>query len=200
MIRLYGISASRALRPLWTLEEIGVPYELVKTHFVDDSKKPEYLAINPNGRIPAMVDGNLTLFESMAIDLYLARKYGGALYPKSQDDEARAVQWSFWGMTELEPHLIQLMLHKAMLPEAQRNPAAAKTAEEALARPLKVLDAALIGRGHLLGVAFTIADLNVASVLGLSQLSGFDLSPWPNVKRWLDACLARPAFARARSK
>jgi glutathione S-transferase len=200
MIRIYGISGSRALRPLWTLEEIGVPYEHVKTHFVGDSKKPEYLAINPNGRVPALVDGNLTLFESMAIDLYLARKYGGALYPKSQEDEARTWQWSFWGMTELEPHLIQMMLHEAMLPEAQRNPAVVKAAAEALARPLKVLDSALLGREHLLGGAFTIADLNVASVLGLSQLSGFDLSPWPDVKRWLDACLARPAFARARSK
>ena len=200
MIRIYGISGSRALRPLWTLEEIGVPYEHVKTHFVGDSKKPEYLAINPNGRVPALVDGNLTLFESMAIDLYLARKYGGALYPKSQEDEARTWQWSFWGMTELEPHLIQMMLHEAMLPEAQRNPAVVKAAAEALARPLKVLDSALLGREHLLGGAFTIADLNVASVLGLSQLSGFDLSPWPDVKRWLDTCLARPAFARARSK
>ena len=77
MIKLYGVPLSRAFRSLWALEEIGVEYENVPVNFVDDAKKPQYLAINPNGRIPALVDGDLTLFESMAINLYLARKYDG---------------------------------------------------------------------------------------------------------------------------
>ena len=106
MIKLYGVPLSRAFRSLWALEEIGVEYENVPVNFIGDSKKPEYLAINPNGRIPALVDGDLTLFESMAINLYLARKYDGGLQPKALEDEARAVQWSFWGMTEIEPHLL----------------------------------------------------------------------------------------------
>jgi glutathione S-transferase len=201
MIQLYGIAGSRALRPLWALEEVGVAYELVPTNFMGDNKQAEYLKLNPNGRIPTLVDGSFVLFESMAINLYIAKKYGAAvLQPKSLEDEARAVQWSFWVMTECEPHLIQIMLHKVMMPEAMRKPEVVKTSAEALDKPLRVLDAALAGRETLLGGAFDIADLNVASVLGLANVGQFDLSPWPNVKRWMGTCLARPAFARALAK
>jgi glutathione S-transferase len=201
MIRLYGIGQSRALRCLWALEEIGVPYEHVKTNFTTDAKQPEYLKINPNARIPALVDGELTLFESMAINLYLSRKYGaGTLQPKSQDDDARAVQWSFWVMTEIEPPTMQIFLHTVAAPEAMRKPEIAKAGHDAIAKPLGVLDAALAGRDHLLAGGFGIADLNVASVMGLLVVARFDFSRFPNVKRWLDASLARPAFARARAK
>ena len=72
-MKLYGIPGSRALRSIWAAEEVGVDYELVKTSFADDSKKPDYLAINPNGRIPALVDAELVLFESMAINLATTR-------------------------------------------------------------------------------------------------------------------------------
>jgi len=110
----------------------------------------------PDGRIPTLVDGSFVLFESMAINLYIAKKYGAAvLQPKSLEDEARAVQWSFWVMTECEPHLIQIMLHKVMMPEAMRKPEVVKTSAEALDKPLRVLDAALAGRETLLGGAST---------------------------------------------
>jgi glutathione S-transferase len=200
VIKLYGITGSRALRSIWAIEEVGVDYELVPTHFIGDSKKPEYLAINPNGRIPTLIDGDVTLFESMAINLYLARKYDGGLQPKGLEDEARAVQWSFWGMTELEPSLMQMVLHKLMLPEPQRDPEAVTKAEEALQRPLAVLDAAVAERPYLLGDTFTIADLNVASVLSMAQFVGFDFPSFANVQRWFGACVERPAFARARSR
>jgi len=200
MIKLYGITGSRALRCIWALEELGVEYELVRTHFIGDSKKPEYLAINPNGRIPALVDGSLTLFESMAINLYLAKKYGGKLWPVEEDRQALALQWSFWGMTELEPHLIAILLNRMMLPEAQRKPEAAETAETALDRPLRVLDQALGDRSCLLGDEFTIADLNVASVLSMAGMVGFDLSRYPRVDAWLTRCVARPSMERARAR
>ena len=119
-MKLYGVPGSRALRSIWAAEETGVDYEFVSTHFIEDSKKPDYLALNPNGRIPTLVDGDLVLFESMAINLYLAKAHGGDLYPSDDADEARAIQWSFWGMTELEPVLMQMVLHKVMLPEDQR--------------------------------------------------------------------------------
>ncbi len=130
MIKLYGISRSRASRSLWALEEIGVEYENVPTHFSGDTKKPEFLALNPNGRVPVLTDGEVTLFESMAINLYLAKKYDGGLQPKTLEDEARAVQWSFWGMTELEAHLIQMLLHWVMLPEAERDASQIEAAAE----------------------------------------------------------------------
>jgi glutathione S-transferase len=199
-MKLYGVPMSRAARSIWAAEEVGVDYELVPTNFVGDSKTPEYLAINPNGRIPALVDGDVTLFESMAINLYLARKYDGGLQPKGLEDEARAIQWSFWGMTELEPSLMELVLNRVMLPEAQRDSAAADAAVEAIQTPLRVLDAQLAERPYLLGDTFTIADLNVASVLSMANFVGLDVSNHRNVKRWFDACLSRPAFARAQQK
>jgi glutathione S-transferase len=188
---------SRAARSIWAIEEVGVEYERVPTSFVGDSKKPEYLAINPNGRIPALVDGDLTLFESMAINLYLARKYDGGLQPKTLEDEARAVQWSFWGMTEIEPPLMQMLLNKVMLPEPKRDAEAVKAAEAAIQRPLRVLDDTLAGRTHLVSDTFTIADLNVASVLSMAQFVGFDFSSFADVQRWYTAATSRPAFARA---
>ena len=198
MIKLYGVPVSRAFRSLWALEEIGIDYENVPVNFLGDSKKPQYLAINPNGRIPALVDGDLTLFESMAINLYLARKYDGGLRPKGVEDEARAVQWSFWGMTELEPHLLKMLLNRVLLPEDQRDASEAEAGAEALQAPLRVLDGALADRSYLLGDTFTIADLNVASVLSWANFVGLDLSNFAHVKRWFDACLGRPAAARAR--
>jgi glutathione S-transferase len=189
---------SRAFRSLWALEEIGVEYESVPVNFLDDAKKPQYRAINPNGRIPALVDGDLTLFESMAINLYLAKKYDGGLQPKSLEDEARAVQWSFWGMTELEPHLLTMLRHRVMLPEDQRNASEAEAGQTTLQAPLGVLDGALADRSYLLGDAFTIADLNVASVLSWAIFVGLDLSGFARVKAWFDACMSRTGASRAR--
>ena len=199
MIKLYGVPASRAFRSLWALEEIGVGYDLVHTNFLDDVKKPEYLAINPNGHIPALVDDDVKLFESMAINLYLARRYDGGLWPGTLEDQARAVQWSFWAMTELEPHLMPMVLHKVMLPEPERDAGAVTAAEQAIEKPLQVLDDALSARPHLLGEAFTIADLNVASVLGMAQFVGFSFATFAHVQRWFDACASRPAMARAQA-
>ncbi len=196
-MKLYGTPGSRALRSIWAAEETGAEYELVATDFGADSKQPEYLKLNPNGRIPTLVDGELVLFESMAINLYLAKKFGGDLYPRDEADEARAIQWSFWGMTELEPKLMQMVLHKVMLPEDQRRPAVVAAAENDIVRPLDVLDAHLGSRDHVLGGEFTVADLNVAGALMLASFAGFDISRWGNATKWLDRCTARPALARA---
>ncbi len=198
MIKLYGIRQSRALRSLWALEELGVPYEHVPTNFATDAKTPEFKRINPNGRIPALVDDDVTLFESMAINLYLARKYDTkGLYPKSVADEGRTFQWSIWGMTETEGPLLQVLMHRAFLPPAQRDESLAAAGIEKLAAPLAVLDGALAGRKFLLGDSFTIADLNLASVLSWALLVKMDLSKTPNVARWLGECCARPSFAKA---
>ena len=200
IVKLYGIPGSRALRSIWAAEEVGVDYELVQTNFLGDSKKPDYLAINPNGRIPALVDGDLVLFESMAINLYLAKTYGGDLYPRDAASEALANQWTIWGMTELEPLLMQMVLHKVMLPEDQRDAARVETAEREIERPLAVLDAHLAERDYLLGSDFTIADLNLAGAVMLANFASYDLSSYANVTRWLGSCVARPSMARAQGK
>jgi glutathione S-transferase len=196
MIKLYGILRSRAMRPLWMLEELGVPYELVKVSFVSETRTPEFLRLNPNGHIPVLQDGDLTLCESLAINLYLARKYDKGLWPKTVEDEGRAYQWSLWAMTELEEPLLTTLLHRLLFPEAQRDAKKADDAAERAKKPLAVLDGALAGRPWLAGDAFTVADLNVAALVTWATLAGIDLGPTPNVQAWLARCTERPAFAR----
>ena len=195
--KLFGISDSRAIRAIWGIEETGIDYEHVPVSYGADSKADDYLAVNPNGRIPALIDGDLQLFESMAINLYLAKNYGGALYPTAAADEARAWQWSVWAISELEPLQMQIVIQKFFTPEDKREPKVVERATKGLQRPLQVLDAALDGCDSLLGAAFSVADLNVASVMYLMQMIRFDYSGFANVQRWADACYARPALARA---
>jgi len=197
-IKLYGIPQSRATRCLWMLEELGVPYENVKVHFVGEAQKPDFLKINPNGRIPALDDDGVVLFESLAINLHLARKYDGGkgLWPSAADDQSRAIQWSIWAMTEAEPPLMKFLLNRVFLPEAQRNEAEAKAGEAAFAKPLGVLEGALAGRPYLLGDGFSVADLNVGSVVGWAPTLG-KLKLTPEVAAWFSRCSERPALARA---
>jgi glutathione S-transferase len=202
MIKLYGIPASRASRSLWMLDELGVPYENVPVNFLGEAQRPEFLAINPNGRIPALDDDGTVLFESLAINLYLAEKYGkGTLWPASEADHGRCYQWSVWAMTEVEPPLMEVLMNRAFLPEAQRDEAKAQSGAEKLRKPLGVLERALEGREMLLAGSFSVADLNVASVLMFAPTLGrVDLAAFPRVARWLGACTSRPALARRRRR
>lgn len=197
--KLYGISGSRAIRSLWAIEEVGIEYEHVSVNFMAESKKPEYLAVNPNGRIPALQDGDVTLFESMAINLYLAKTYGGALYPRDPANEALVWQWSVWVMTEIEPAQMDIVIQKFFTPEEKRDAAVLAAAEKTLARPLKVLDDTLATRDWLVGDAFSIADLNVSGVMLLLSMVKFDSSAYANVTRWAEACYARPSLERAKA-
>ncbi|MFK7896728.1 MAG: glutathione S-transferase family protein [Myxococcota bacterium] len=197
---LYGISGSRAIRSIWAMEEVGAAYTHVPTHFIKDSKAPEYLAVNPNGRIPSLVDGELTLCESMAINLYAAEKWGKGLYPVGLEERAQVHQWSVWGISEIEPLQMRIVVQKFFTPEEKRNAKVVAVAEKDLERPFGVLDAHLADRAYLLGDSFSIADLNVAGVMLLLQLIEFDYSAFANVKRWADACYARPSLAAAQAR
>jgi len=201
MIQLYGVPGSRAFRTIWMLEELGVPYENIPTHFATgDTKKPEFLALNPNGHIPTLVDDGVAYWESMAINLYLAKKYDGGLQPKTLQDEAHAIQWSFWAMTEVEYPLLDVLMHRMFLPAEQRDEAVAAAGLAKLQAPLAVLDGHLAGRPHVLGEQYSVADVNLASVLSWSTLCGVDLSNFPNVGRWLGECASRPAARTASAK
>ncbi len=200
-LKVYGVPRSRAYRVLWMVNELGLDYEHVPVHFGDGSAKtPEYLAVNPNGRIPAIDDDGLKLWESMAINLYLAKKHDGGLWPKTIEDEAQALQWSFWAMTEVEKPALAALLHRMFLPEDMRDPRLADEGEQQLQQPLKVLDQALAKTGYLAGASFTVADLNVASILSWARLARVDLSAFPHVKQWLTAALQRPAAEKAAPK
>lgn len=198
--KLFGISGSRAIRSIWAAEEVALDYEHVPTHFIKDSKESSYLQTNPNGRIPALVDGDLVLFESMAINLYLAKKYGGDLYPRDEAGEARATQWSIWGLSEIEGYQMQIVVQKFFTPEEKRNPKVIEAAEKSLARPFDVLEAHLSSRDYLLGSEFSIADLNVSAVMLLLQMVQFDVSSWKNVSAWLERCYGRESLARAQAR
>jgi len=225
MLRLYGTPQTRTFRPLWMLEELGVPYDIVKADFANgDTRSSEFLKVNPNGHVPALVDGDLALFESMAINLYLAEKYGrGTLWPDSEADRARAVQWSFWVMTECEQPLFAVLFrsggpqfekwrawtetdefratHPGVVPfTREAAEAAAKQGEAALQPPLRVLHAQLESRSYILGESFGVADLDVASVWVTARLAQLDLSRHPNVDAWLTRCMSRPAVARAATR
>lgn len=198
-IKIYGPAASRASRALWIVHELGIPFEHVAIE-MKDLKSPEYLAINPNGKVPTLVDGDFKLFESMAINLYLAAKHGkDGLFPASLEDQALCHQWSFWGMTELEKPLLTILIDKFMTPPDKRKPEAVAEAEKALPKPLAVLDGALQGRDYLLGSQFTVGDLNLASICSWAKPIKFDLGAFGNAAAWLDRCLARPAYKAART-
>ena len=198
MLLIHGSARSRAIRTLWMVGELGLPYE----H--DDllprspgTRTPEYLALNPNARVPTIEDDGFVLSESMAINLYLAKKHHSPLYPSDPRDEALCWQWSFWEVDRLDRQIVNYASHTSALPEAERKPAVAEAAWAEMVPALDVLDGALRRSGWLVGSAFSIADLNVAAALyrGLSM----DLSRWPRVTKWLQQCWQRPAAHRARA-
>jgi glutathione S-transferase len=200
MLQLYGNPRSRATRCLWMLEELGEPYQLIeKSTRADDLHSAEYLRLNPNARIPTLVDGSLVLWESMAINLYLAQKYQGPMHC-TPEVLGLAAQWSFWAVLEVEALLLDLLQHRAVLPEYARDASYAERDELLLRKPLGVLNDALAGRKYLVGNSFTVADLNVASILVWGKMARLDMSTHPEATRWLDGCLARSAYGRMRDR
>jgi glutathione S-transferase len=199
-LKIYGVARSRAARVLWMAKELGLDYQHIKVDFATgETRRPEHLALNPNGHVPVIDDDGVILWESMAINLYLAKKYGaGGLYPSRIEDEARAWQWSFWGVTEVERPVLTAMMNRAVYPESQRDLAAADAAEKALAQPLGVLDGVLARTAYLLGESFTVADLNVAGILAWARPARIDMSSFPKVAEWLKNCAERPAASATR--
>jgi glutathione S-transferase len=196
-LTIYGQAQSRTSRVLWLAKELGLPFEHVPLNQrAGETRTPDFLKINPNGHIPAVRDGDLVLWESLAINEYLIHKHGGPLAPKTNEDWGRFYMWTMWAMTEIEPQANLVYQHTVVLPEEKRNPQVATNAREALKAPLGVLDGALSKSDYLLGSAFTVADLNVSCTLSNMPRVNYDLAPWPKVAAWLPKCLSRPAAQR----
>lgn len=197
-LKVYGAARTRTVRTLWMMGELGMPYEHVPITTQDGANlKPDFVALNPTGRVPAIDDGGFVLSESMAINLYLAKTYGGALYPATPQGEARAWQWSFWAVTEIDKTIIDWALHSSVLPEAQRDPTRARTARLEMERPLHTLDQTLARAPWLVEDRFTVADLNAASVM--YRALWMDLDDKPHARDWLHRCWDRPAARAART-
>jgi len=212
-LKIFGISASRAARPLWAALELGVPFEhIAMTYKAGATRTPEFLAINPNGHIPVVVDerpeGTVTVWESMACALYIARVHGAAdgqsITPASSREEAEALRWSFWTVTELEKDAHTVLMHRMAMPQDQRKPELAEQAENRLKVPLAVLEAHLQaqhaqGQAHVTTDRFTVADVCVASVANWIRPAPGLLVQFPAVSGWLHACMEREAQKRVRA-
>jgi glutathione S-transferase len=198
MLRIYGIARTRAFRALWIAKELGLDYEHVPIEIGDaGARTAAYLAVNPNGRLPAIEDDGFVLWESLAITLYLAKKHSiGRLYPADLQDEARTWQWSLWALNEVDRGVNIWSLHAVRLPPEDRDPQKLAEALKVIAKPFGVLDAAFADRPYLIGDDFTVADLNVAAVI--SRAIDMDLSATPRLGAWLRRCLERPAARDAR--
>ena len=158
--------------------EDPIPADIVHT------KSPSFLKVNPNGHVPTIEDGGLVLHESLAINLYLAKKHGGPLAPANVAEDGLMGMWSLWAVTEVEPHSLSI---------AQNGPSAA--AIDALRGPFVVLEDALAD-GFLVGGRFTVADINVAEIVRYADGAAELFKAAPRLKGWFEACRARPAYRR----
>lgn len=200
-LEIFGFSQSRAFRTLWMAEEIKATNSIEFTH---DGSIPQpgpqldaLLELNPMGQVPVIRDDGFVLRESMAINLYLAKKHG-VLSLSSLEDEALAWQWSFWVMTSVEGPTLDALKYKLGALGAEQDDAKAQAAMDELAKPLGVLEAHLANSSHLIGNDFSVADLNVASVLFWLRMARIDISHYPVVSDWLDRCSSRAAVTAAR--
>lgn len=197
MITIYGPARSSAGRCLWCLEEAGVAYENKNVDMrLKEHKADAFLKINPNGKVPAMQDGNITLFESMAINFYIAEKYRPELFGKSIEERALTYQWSFWASSELQTPIIQVFIQKVFIPEEKRSQVVIDENLSKLPMLFQVLENALEGKKYLSGEHFTLADLNTSSVASIAPHIGFDMKPFKNIDLWMKAISDRPAFKK----
>jgi glutathione S-transferase len=202
-LRLYSWPHSSASGARWALEELHLQYEYVE---LDNKKRehrsPEYLAINPNGKVPALVDGGHTYFESLAILLHLADRYGRerGLWPTDDALQADALSFAVWGTAELRLYMMQYVYHGLDSPVSyapkDRSQATAAYNGGEYRRTLDVLDARLEKRDFILG-AFSLADVPAASALLFGRALGATLEGRGNVEAWLERCRTRPARVKA---
>lgn len=202
MPTLYGVYRSRASRPLWLLLEAGAQFEhvpVIQAYRLPGAamegvtlatNSPEYKAINPQAQIPALVDGDLVLTESLGITLHLARCYGGALGPADDAETALMEQWALFAATAIETPALEIML----APRGEMGEATLAVSAEKLRRPLARLQGHLAGQDWMIKRAFTAADIVVAECLRYAQGHTALLAEFPAVKDWLERCQSRPAF------
>lgn len=211
MITLYGMYRSRATRNIWAATELGLDWQLkpviqayrLEAQGIDAShpeapfntRTPEFLKLSPAGAIPVMEDAGLVLSESLAINLYMAKKAGGALAPKDLREEAQMLQWALYGATAIEGPALDISFAYARGEAATENGEAKIAAASAqLQRPFKALETHLTTHSHIVGGRFTVADINMAEIIRYAQAHTRLMAQFPRLSGWLDLCQSRPAF------
>jgi glutathione S-transferase len=205
-ITLYYTPMGSATRCHWALNELGVPFEKVRVHMdKGDNKKPEFLAINPNGKVPAMVDGAVKLFESLAIMFHLGDRYGekAGLWPASGTDaRSEAYVLSVYSMVEIQTAAFDYIRHagnhpRLTLPADKRHKEAGDRALSTWQTGMRVLGERLVSSKHLLGDGFTLCDATVSSVVNVGAMMGGLPVEVKSVQDWIVRCTSRPALAKA---
>ena len=197
MITLYGSPRTSAGRCIWTLEEAGVAYTLKEVDMKNKEHKSEdYLKINPMGKVPALIDGDVKLFESMAINYYIADTYKKELLGTTSFERGLAMQWSFWSTSELQSPIIEIFIQKVFMPDDKRDNNVIESNLKKLPDLLNVLNTSLEGKKYLAGNQFTIGDINTMSVVSICPMIGIDLKDYSNINGWLGAISDRPAYQK----
>lgn len=193
-MKLYGTPPTRAVRPIWVLNELGLDCEIVTVDLMSGAHlEPDFLKVNPFGKVPVLADGDLVIAESVAISLYLAERYGaGTLLPSSLAARAEMQMWSYFLATEIEQPLWRVALHSAIYPEAERVPADIPLAQRDCRRMLAPLEQHLDGRQWLVGTQMSVVDLMAAYTLDWADEAEL-LPGFPRLKRFVDEMYARPA-------
>jgi glutathione S-transferase len=198
-MKLYFCPQTRATRPRWMLEELGVPYELALIDIMKgEHKQPAYMKVHPMGAVPALDDGGNILFESAAIVQYLADKYADKGFAPALGSKERGeyYQWISFTMTELEPSVTTIYLNTHLLPEAQRSPAELEKAVARYKAVCSVFEERLKGREFIVGNRFSAADVVAGSVLAFGAMLGQGRE-FPSVQAYTQRVTSRPAAQRA---
>ncbi len=192
-MKLYEFGPSRAIRVRWTLQELGAEFESVVIDLrTGEQRTPEFLKINPAGRLPALVDGDLVLTESVAIVLYLAEKYPGKrLIPSDLASRAQMYRWLLFAATELEQPLWRIARHSVLYPEDRRLPAEIALARDDFAEVAQVMEAHMRGRQFVVGDTVTVADFVLAYTLDWAKLAK-TLNGLPVLDAYMERMYSRP--------
>ncbi len=198
MIKVYGSPRSSSGRVFLLLEEIGLKYETMPIDMMEkrEHKSEAFLKLNPNGKVPVLVDGDFTIWESIAINNYLADKYKPELLGKDSRERGLVQQWSVWSMVELQPPLIDIFIQMVFVPTEKRDMALVHKSREKIPPMLSILDRQLEGKQSLVGEGLTVADFNLATVVNLAGALEFDLKPFANLNRWMAELKERPSFKK----
>lgn len=178
------------------LEECGVPYAYHRVNLRDPAAKAEYLKVNPGGKIPFLVDGDLRIPESIAINFYLAEKYAPHLWSADLHERARIYAWSLWAISTLQHEALRVLHHVMIIPAEHRSTYEVEHGKKNVQRYLDHLEHELPADGFLVGGRYTVADVNVASVVNLCVAMAAG-SAGTAVGAWLAASKARPAWQKA---
>lgn len=200
-VTFYYSPQSSASPVHWTLEELGIPYEKVLIDFrAGETKKPEFLKLNPNAKVPVLVHDGVAIFESAAIQIYLGETFGVSkgLYPAPGPQRGEVMKWIVWTNVTLGEALSRVGRNLGpWAPEEERNVKAGLRAKQDIAELLQILDAQLQGRHYVAGDSLTIADLHMSSWMEYVRMMQIDLTPYQNVQSWMTRCTSRPTYAAA---